>query len=741
MQENSIDALLGELSEERRRLDSLRTDYTTITRSRFHGLRMFWFSIKQMLGLNTSRDRFAVWSSGMALSQAALLPTETTGRRPADHERLIQSWRERIESSPLSEEPVATVVIPVYNQVDVTVRCLQSIVNTWFDSLPVQIVVVDDGSTDGTSDVLSRLPGLDYVGNGHNLGFIRACNRGAAIARGRYICFLNNDTEVRDGWLDYLATTLENDDGIGIAGSKLIYPDGRLQEAGSIIWRDATGWNYGKNDNPAASEYNYVRDVDYCSGAAMLVRADLFRKLGGFSAELIPAYYEDADLCFGVRSLGYRVVYQPLSEVVHHEGVTSGTEVTGEGAKKYQAVNRPKFRAKWAAMLAGHMENDPHAVPMAARRLRGGRTILIIDSYVPLYDKEAGSLRLYTLIRILRSAGYHVLFLPDNYAALQPYTRDLQALGVEVLHHIHGTKNWKQALETVLPMLDFAWICRPALYEKYAPLIRRNASTKLIYDTIDLHFVRKRREADLNGSAAGEWQEYERREIAAARDADCTVVVSDYEREMLEGEPYRVGGVAVIPTIHEVFVSEPRSYESTSGILFIGGYNHTPNVDAVVWFVRDVLPKIVAAIPGVTLTLLGANPPDAVLALESERVRVPGYMRDVEPYFMNSRVFVTPVRFGAGLKGKIGQSFGYGLPVVSTSVGIEGFGLTDGVNCLVADTAADFADAVIRLYRDPELWTTLSNGGIAAIRPFSPEAIKPRALSLLRAVGETSNAR
>jgi len=740
MQENSIDALLGELSEERRRLDTLRTDYGTITRSRFHGLRMLWFALKQMLGFASPRDRYAVWSSGMALTQSALTPVGSAPRRPEAHERLIESWAERIRERPLSADPVVTVVIPVFNEIDVTVRCLQSIVTTWFETLAVQIVVVDDGSTDGTSDVLARLPGLDFVGNGHNLGFVRACNRGAAIARGRYICFLNNDTEVRDGWLDYLVATLEADARIGIAGSKLIYPDGTLQEAGGIVWRDATGWNYGRGENPDASEFNYLREADYVSGAALLVRTDLFQKLGGFGAEYIPAYYEDADLCFGVRSLGYRVVYQPRSEVVHHEGLSNGTDVTGEGIKRFQHVNRPKFRAKWADMLAGHMENDPKAVQLAARRLRGGRTILIVDSYVPLWDKEAGSLRLVALIRILREAGYHVVFLPDNYAALQPYTKELQALGVEVLHHVHKTRTWQQALDAVLPILDFAWICRPQLYEKYAPLIRRNPMTKVIYDTIDLHFVRKRREAELTGAADGEWQEYERRELIAAMDADCTVVVGDYEREMLQAPPYSVPNVAVIPTIHEVATSSPRTFEETSGLLFIGGYNHTPNVDAVVWFVRDVLPKVVAEIPDITLTLLGANPPDSVLALESERVRVPGFLHDVEPYFTRSRVFVTPVRFGAGMKGKIGQSLGYGLPVVSTSVGVEGFGLKDGENCLVADSDSAFAGAVVRLYRDRELWQKLSTAGVAAVAPFTPAAIRPRMLSLLRRLNEKKRA-
>ena len=146
------------------------------------------------------------------------------------------------------------------------------------------------------------------------------------------MCFLNNDTVVRGGWLEHLVITAEGDPKIGAVGAKLLYPDGRLQEAGNILWRDATGWNVGHAENPEDPRYNFLRDADYVSGAALLVRRELFERLGGFSEAYRPAYYEDADLCFGVRSLGYRVVYQPRAEVVHYEGVTSGDERAGRQA-------------------------------------------------------------------------------------------------------------------------------------------------------------------------------------------------------------------------------------------------------------------------------------------------------------------------------------------------------------------------------------------------------------------------
>lgn len=743
MKQDDLDAALRQLSEQRRVAAQLRSDYSTIMRSRFHALRMLWFSMKAVLGVTSSRDRYAAWSPDLMPSfeelPAAVRKASTAAPQPvsphpaevsAQERRLVAGWRERTDVQPLSGEPLVSIVIPVYNKIDVTMHCLQSIADTWFESLPVQIVIVDDGSTDRTGAVISQLAGVDYIRNGTNQGFVRACNRGAALSKSKYICFLNNDTEVREAWLDHLVNVAEGNEQIGAVGSKLIYPDGKLQEAGGIIWRDASGWNYGRGEDPRDSRFNYLRDVDYCSGAALMVRRDVFQRLGGFGEEFVPAYYEDADLCMGVRSLGYRVVYQPRSEVIHFEGVTSGTDLSS-GTKKYQQINRPKFQAKWAAVLESHYENSPAHVPAASRRLRSGKTVLVVDSYVPLYDKDAGSLRLMQIVKMLREAGYHVIFLPDNYAALQPYTTELQALGVEVLHHIHGGKPLQKVLDLVLPLLDYAWICRPQLFAKYEKLIRRNAATKILYDTIDLHFVRERREAEILGRAGDEsWKNVEREELAAARAADATIVVTEGERAILQERG--IENVFVVPTLHDPEIAEPRSFEESSGLLFIGGYNHTPNVDAAKWLCSEIMPRIWERDPSVHLQLLGSNPPEEVQALAGERVSVPGYVADVSEYFRKSRVFVAPLRFGAGIKGKVGQALSYSLPVVLTDVAAEGFGFQSGRDCLIANSAEEFANAALRLLSDESLWTSVSQESSRVLAPFGTAAMKPQIVEMLR---------
>lgn len=631
-------------------------------------------------------------------------------------------------------QPLVTVIVPVFNKWSVTRRALESLVSCDLD-IAIQVVVVDDASSDATPAALGRIPGIDVVRNGSNSGFVDACNRGALLARGRFLLFLNNDTEVCEDSVRALVRRAESDASIGIVGSKLVYPDGRLQEAGGIVWSDASGWNYGRFDSPARPEYNFVRDVDYVSGASLLVRTELFRAIGGFDRRYAPAYYEDVDLCFEARARGYRVVYEPCSVVTHYEGISSGTNIS-TGVKRFQEINKPKFRAKWAEVLErDHHPSDPAGVRRAARS-RGSATggILVVDSYVPLYDKEAGSNRLRHLIEGFVEAGKRVVFLPDNVAAMEPYTSEMQARGIEVLYHSDGDSRRATALlADALPTVDVVWVCRPELCAKYLPSIRALSPIPILYDTIDLHFVRLRRQAEVEGSLddAG-WRAVEDLELTCGRAANGTVVVSATEADVLRAAGIRP--IAVVPTIHDIELAVDRPFAASEGLLFIGGYNHVPNIDAARWLVRDIMPAVWAALPDVHLTLLGANAPLSVLELASDRVTVPGYVRDVDPYFRAARIFVAPLRYGAGVKGKIGHALSYKLPTITTSIGSEGFDFIHGTTALIADDAEAFAASIVALYGDPVLWQRLAVGAGEALKPFSRERVVRSALDFIDAV-------
>jgi len=739
--------LADRLADERRLLNRLRDDYAVITKSRFHALRMLWFSLKALLGFHQPQDVFATWSPGLTvgagLSPGSIrhgssteLPSEAipfSQDQPlsAGVAQLASAWRELMETRPVAAEPAVSIVIPVYNNADVTVRALQSIVEQWPAKLACQIIVVDDGSTDSTAAIIAQLPGIDYIRNGINSGFIQSCNRGVALARGRYVCLLNNDTIVTPGWLDELFRTAESDPSIGAVGAKLVYLDGRLQEAGGVIWSDGSGWNYGRGADPRDPQYNYLRDVDYCSGAALFVRTELFRKLGGFSELYLPAYYEDVDMCFAIRQLGYRVVYQPLCAVVHDEGTSSGTSLDG-GVKRYQAINEPKFFDKWRDVLAHHVERDPERVNCAARRLRRPKTILMIDNYVPEFDKDAGSDRMFHLIKQFQAIGFDVIFIPDNYFRSEPYTSILQRIGVEVVYRTESGPAKADAVRGRLPLIDLAWVSRPDVGARWLPVLRERADLPVIYDTVDLHYVRAKRELELKETTDPhgweKWRQDREMELGVIRSADVTIAIAEGERDTLAAEG--VTNTFIIPTMHRIF-ERKYSFHETSGVLFIGGYQHPPNVDSALWLCNEIMPLIWAQHPELKLTLLGSNPPEAIANLQSDRVSVPGYLPDVASYFERARVFVAPLRYGAGLKAKVGHAFGYGLPTVTTTVGAEGFGIVDGEDALIADDAASFASAVVRVYRDEALWKRLSAGAVRRIEPYTPEAIGARLQDLV----------
>ncbi|WP_321491625.1 glycosyltransferase [uncultured Desulfobacter sp.] len=628
---------------------------------------------------------------------------------------------------PVQESVEISIVIPVYNKVDYSYRCLKSIIEKSNTQIPYEVIVVDNGSSDNTADLLRNTKGLTPIINEENKGFVGACNMGADKARGRYILFLNNDTQVTEGWLDSLIKPFEEDKNVGITGAKLLYPDGTLQEAGNIIWQDASGWNYGRGGDPDCPAYCYEKEVDYCSGACLMIPAELWRKAGGFDQRYAPAYYEDTDLCFTIRKLGYKVIYQPLAKVVHYEGITSGTDIN-TGFKRFQQENHKKFFDKWKEVLAQQHYKGPDDL-FYARQRRHGKTILVVDHYAPTFDRDSGSLRMFSILKILSRSGHQVVFWPEN-RAFNDYVRHLQGIGVEVLY---GDIRFDEYMRENGRFFDLIIFSRPHVAVNMIYHARTFSKARIVYDTVDLHFLREERRAKFDaGCDAGYWKQIE---FFLADMADDILVVSDVEKTTLEAHGYK-DKVHVISNVHEI-IGASTPFEKRRGLLFIGGFMHTPNEDAMIWFIEKIFPKIQQAIEGITCTIVGSHPTDAVRSLAGADIEITGYVSDVSSYFENSRVFISPLRYGAGVKGKIGQSLSFGLPVVTTPIGAEGMGAVDGENMLVAKDENQFAEKVIQLYHDQILWEKLSAKGMDLIEErFSPRVIKKGLDDLLGRIEE-----
>ena len=637
--------------------------------------------------------------------------------------------RDQLQSGAASL-PRVTIVIPVHGKWDLTERCLRALERTEA-RMRATIVVVDDLSPDRTLDEVRAFGWVQVRKLSTNVGFPGACNAGAAGLETDYVLFLNNDTEPIPGFVDALVRTADQDRTTVIVGSRLIYPDGRLQEAGGIIWKDGTGENYGRGRSPDDPRYIYVRDVDYCSAASILVRTSFFQSVGGFDESYSRGYYEDTDLAFAARKRHFRVVYQPQSVVVHLEGGSHGTDVSS-GVKRFQVVNRHLFANKWVDDLVNQLE--PGVAPSRiAASLPHQQAVLLIDHAVPTPDRDSGSRRTWELIGILRSLGYDVVFGAEHGDPWGSDADALRQLGVMVL------SRRRQIMEFLTDeglWLACVFISRAPVAAVWQPRIaRRFPGVPVVFDTVDIHHLRELGEAKLAGSGAAlrAAAETERAELSLARASNATIVVSETEAGYLRK---RVPGsvVLTVSNIHHVS-GERRGFRARTGLLFVGGFRHSPNADAIAWFLTTVWPLLSESVRADGLEIIGQDPPHRLVASAPPQVRFLGWVPDLDRALLRARVAIAPLRFGAGVKGKVGEAWSYGLPVVGTSVAMDGMAEPGSAAYLVGDSPAQFAARIGEVYDNESTWQVASEAGrLIVAERFSPEHAATALSDVLRRV-------
>lgn len=639
--------------------------------------------------LRSSSEDFETWVGSR-------FPGSQPQQLDFDPDKLDPQLDTRTLVFPYSESPRVSIVVPVYNDYRVTMNCLVSVLENTPD-ISYEVILGDDCSTDLTASIGERVQNLIISRTPENQRFLLNCNTAAEKARGEFILFLNNDTAVCPGWLDALVEVMDKHKQAGIVGPRLLFANGRLQEAGGIIWRDASGWNFGRMDDAAKPDYNYLKPVDYISGACLMIRASIWRQLGGFDKRFCPAYYEDSDIAFAVRKLGYEVLYQPASQVFHFEGVSNGTDLNS-GVKQHQVTNQVTFREKWADELDRfHFPNAEHVV-WARDRSRERRSILVIDHYVPHYDRDAGSRSTYMYLQLMCELGYRVMFLGANFFPHQPYTQALQQMGVEVLVGESIARNLPRWLQDNAPYIDAVYLHRPHVAEQFLDhLWRMQPRPPIIFFGHDLHYLRVQREYELTGKAelqrsAADWK---KREYAVFERVDKVYYPSPFEVATIKAERPDIHARAIPLYVLEDRPLESYSADNVSDILFVGGFNHPPNVDAVTWLVSDILPLVHKQHPGLCLHIVGSNPTAAVNALAGDQVIVHGYLSDeaLDALYRRVHLAVVPLRYGAGVKGKVLEAVQKGVPLVVTSVGAEGIPEAEQV-MNVADSVTDIASAI-----------------------------------------------
>lgn len=615
---------------------------------------------------------------------------------------------------PKPAHPKVSIIIPIYNQVGYTYNCICSIYEN-NDFKDYEIIIADDNSAKNTDIIKNNFENIVILKNETNLGFLRNCNYAATKARGEYLVFLNNDTQVQKDWLAELLYIFENYKNVGLVGSKLIYPNGMLQEAGGIIWQDASGWNYGNRDNPLKPEYNYVKEVDYASGASLMIPNSVWKELGGFDENFIPAYYEDTDFCFQLRNKGYKVIYQPFSIVVHFEGVTHGRDLN-KGMKKYQVENQKKFYDKWIGELKLKSENGKN-IFIERDRTALKKHILVVDHYLPKVDKDAGSRCISNFIDSMIELDYHVTFLGENQKTPQHYMKHFQLKGVEILYgnnfNFHEQK-WKKYLKEHLNYFDAILLSRSSVCSPILGFLRsHNYKGNIIYFGHDLGYLRLEEEAiTKNDITIGKLaKKIKTEEDFMYKNADNALVLSYLELDYLK--KYITKPLHYIPGYFFEVEKDVTPYESRDGILFVGGFNHPPNMDAMQWFLEEIYESLHKQ--QIKLVIAGSKMPESIFKYKNKypllSVLPDVSVEDLNTLYSKTRLAIVPLRYGAGVKGKVVEAMAKGVPVVGTEKAFEGMPKDKDFIYKGYNLAQELRDNILYTYSNKEYWETLSAFG------------------------------
>jgi O-antigen biosynthesis protein len=614
-------------------------------------------------------------------------------------------------SFPAGDRPDVSVIVVLFNQAHFALHCLRAVLAQVGVSL--ELILVDNCSTDGTAQLLTRLENVRVLRNRQNTGYLLAVNQAAAEARGRTILLLNSDAFMHTNALAIALQTLESDDRIGAVGGKLVLPSGRVQEAGSIIWSDASTQGYGRNLRPEAGEAMFRRDVDYCSAAFLLTRRTHFDEMGRFDPVYAPAYYEDADYCMRLWAAGLRVVYEPRAVINHYE---SGSETHREESISLVMRNRKHLRLRHSNALQKHLPASDGNLLCARGRFGPRRRLLVIDNEVPLSVLGSGYPRMRAILNEAVAAGWLVTFyplqLPDvnweaAYAELSPEIEICDGRGVPGLAGFLAER---------LGYYDAMLVSRPDNMALFNDAVRHQphviASSRLIYDAEALFAAREILRARVEGRPMSESESKAMilQEINLTANVDSVVAVSGREAQLFCEHQ----GATVHVLSHSTAATwEAPGFDGRTGFLFIGRLleKEAPNYQGLTWFLQWVWPEIRAALYQVSLTVVGAVHPEST-ELEIPGVRLLGKVDDLRPLYDRARVFVSPIRFSAGLPIKILEAAAAGLPVVGTELMAAQLGWEPGVEIEAVDDPAQMALKAVALYGNGARWESVQTAAL-----------------------------
>lgn len=615
---------------------------------------------------------------------------------------------------PAVESPVLSVLLVFFNQAHLSLLCLRALLE--HADVPFELIIVDNASGDRTNDLLERLENVKLIQNQENLGFVKAVNQGAELATGEFLLLLNNDAFIEPGALGAAVDVLREDASAGAVGGRIEALDGKLQEAGNIVWRDGSCAGYGRGENPEDAAFRFRRQVDYCSGAFLAFRIAQFRELGGFDEAFAPAYYEESDFCLRLRREGLRTIYEPRIKVRHYEFASTGGL---QAAVALQEKNRALFREKHAEFLKGQADANP-ARTLHARTSNGHPNLLLIDDAVPHASLGGGYPRCRHIVSLLSQLPLNVTFFPmhfpnDNWDEVY---RTLPE-NVEVLLN-RGRSGLAQLLAERAGFYNYVMVSRPtnmAFFNQVLQSLPREARQfDIVYDAEAVFAGRELLWRELQGESISvdEKKRVISTELELAAEASAVLTVSGAEADLFRER----GHDRVLVLGHGMeSAAKPAPFDARRGLLFVGALKdeHSPNVDSLLWFVCNVLPLIEREVPEIDLAVAGHTAAPSLFSIERPNIHMKGRLETLDGLYRDSRVFIAPTRFAAGIPHKVHEAAAHGIPAVVTPLLARQLGWRHEREVLVGDSPESFAEQCLRLYRDAELWERISAAGREAV--------------------------
>ena len=656
----------------------------------------------------------------------------------------IEFFEDNKISFPSEENPLVSIIIPIHNQLKYTLNCLYSIMQIE-DGIAKEIIIIDDKSTDQSLTFLKNITGITIIENKENIGFLKSVNKGIEKANSEFIYLLNNDTKVLPQYLSSLLEVFKNNKDAGAVGSKLIFADGTLQEAGCLLFNNEVAVNRGAAQSVDDPKFNYLKKVDYCSGCSLLFRrVDREQKLNLLAEIYSPAYYEETDLCMRlIHDQGLTVYYQPQSEIIHFENISYQNKA--QNKTKLIQKNHRIFWDQWKSKVLNNQWIGSSDKKVLNDHVDYEKIVLLVEEYVPKYDQDSGSNRFTEIVKILVNNKCKVYLLVKNIHVDDDHTYIslFESMGVEVIREYLSTKGEitrvEKQIDSIYQTIDYIWVFRPEGYEYYSNFLRKaDCKAKIIYDMVDLHFLRFTRETDFIEKSKDKLKrenEVKELEQKALKEADFVVAISDKEKDIIIDLGIDKEKVFIVSNIHSVKenITQPN-FKDRNDLIFIGGFHHQPNVDAVLYLNKEIMPLVWEKNENIKVKIIGGSLPEEIKALHTDRFQILGYQKDIDHYFLSAKAFVAPLRYGAGVKGKIGQALEYKLPVISTTIGVEGMMLKPDINVLVAETddAQNFANHILQIYEDEQLWKKLHHNSEEGLDYFSVKKQEENIIELLQ---------